>query len=113
MHEPQPIDQGNIDLFTWAAARPCLLEFWAPWCAPCLGMAPAIRALASEMGGRLQVGSVDIDHSPDIAARFGVVSTPTFVLLVRGEPVAQVAGFLPSAMLRQWVQEALKAAGAL
>ena len=65
----------------------------------------------TEMRGILRVGRVDIEYSPTVAARFGIVGTPTLLLLVHGRPVAQAAGFLQYDELKLWVREALKAAG--
>ena len=71
---------------------PVLVDFWAPWCAPCKQIAPIVEALAEEMGDRMRVAKLDIDQHPAIASRFAVLSIPTLILFNGGEPVARVVG---------------------
>jgi thioredoxin 1 len=66
------------------APRPVLVDFGAEWCGPCVAVAPMIRDLALEYAGRLTVATVDIDSNPQLAARYGVRSLPTVMLLADG-----------------------------
>ena len=75
------IDDGNAASEIARGGTPLLLDFSAEWCGPCKQMAPVIEAVAREYQGRLRVGMVDVEASPQTAARFGVMSVPTFVLL--------------------------------
>ncbi|MBI5718824.1 MAG: thiol reductase thioredoxin [Burkholderiales bacterium] len=111
MHEPHAVDLTNVEIFTSLSTQPCLLEFWAPWCAPCLAMAPVMRELVHELQGVAKVGRVDVEATPDIARRFGVANAPTLVLFVDGQAVARVVGFQPSAPLKRWVRQILRATG--
>jgi len=71
-----------------ASRERVLVDFWAPWCAPCLALAPALESLAAEAGDEVRVVKVNIDEHPDQARRFGVRSIPTLVLFQNGEPTA-------------------------
>jgi thioredoxin 1 len=62
-----------------------LLDFGADWCGPCAAVAPVIRSLAHEYSDRLKVATVDVDADPQLAARYGVRSLPTVMLLEAGE----------------------------
>ncbi|MBR4255364.1 MAG: thioredoxin [Lentisphaeria bacterium] len=72
-------------------AKPALIDFNATWCGPCRKIAPIIEEIANE-NPDLFVGSVDVDLQPNLAARFGVRSIPTVVLLKNGEVVKQFIG---------------------
>lgn len=72
-----------------------LVDFFATWCAPCRMVAPVLDEVAEEMAGKVAVVKVDIDQSPDIARRYGIMSVPTLALFENGEVVRQVIGAQP------------------
>lgn len=74
---------------------PVVVKFWAPWCAPCLALAPKLDALAVEYAGRAEFVSINSEAVPEVARQFHVRSLPT-VLILKGGSVADVAtGLLP------------------
>ncbi len=77
------------------ADKPVLVDFFATWCGPCRNVAPVIDEIASEVSDRAQVCKVDIDQSPDIAARYGVTSVPTLAVFEGGNMVRQTIGAQP------------------
>jgi thioredoxin 2 len=89
------------------ASVPVFVDFWAPWCAPCRMVSPAVERLAHDHAGELKVIKLDVDTAPDIGARFGAQSIPLLVLLRDGQEVDRVVGALPEPQLRRWLEERL------
>ena len=71
---------------------PVLLDAWAAWCAPCRMIAPVIEELAGELAGRVRVGKLDVDANPLVAARFGIRSIPTLLIMSGGREVDRIVG---------------------
>ena len=77
------------------ADKPVLVDFFATWCGPCRMVAPVLDEIATEVAGNVYVYKVDIDQSPDVAARYGVNSVPTLILFENGQIKAQTVGAQP------------------
>lgn len=78
---------------------PVLTDFWAVWCAPCRMIAPVLEQIASEYEGKIQVAKLDVDHNPQTAMAYGVMSIPTLILFKNGKPVERIIGFMPKERL--------------
>ena len=88
------IDQNNFHEEVLNSDKPVLLDFWAPWCGPCRMVLPLVEEIAAERAD-IKVGKVNVDEQPELAARFGVMSIPTLVVLKGGEIVNQATGARP------------------
>jgi thioredoxin 1 len=71
---------------------PLLLDFGADWCEPCKALEPVVAEVARNFKDKLRVMQVDLDESPDIASRFGVMSIPTLLLIRDGEVLRRLRG---------------------
>ena len=69
-----------------------LVDFWASWCMPCLMMSPIVDEIGEKFKGRVKVGKVNIEESPELAQKFNVNTIPNFVLFKDGEVVEQFVG---------------------
>lgn len=79
-----------------AARIPVLVDLWAPWCAPCRIVAPAVERVAGELAPRLKVVKVNVDEAPRVAARYRAMSIPTLLLLRDGREVGRRVGVMPA-----------------
>jgi thioredoxin len=82
---------------------PVLVDFWAEWCAPCRMIAPHVEAIAEEYAGRVKVGKLDVDSSPEVAGRYDIRSIPTLLVFKDGKVVEQRVGALPKPELMRLV----------
>ncbi|MHA7813904.1 MAG: thioredoxin [Phycisphaerales bacterium] len=85
------ITEDNFDQLT-SSDTPTLVDFWAPWCGPCRALTPTIEKLAADYEGKAQVGKLNIDEHPQLAAKFGVSSIPTVMVFKGGERTEQFVG---------------------
>jgi thioredoxin 1 len=83
---------------------PILVDFWAPWCAPCRMVAPILSQLAKDYAGKLTVGKINVDENPHVASRFGITGIPTMLLFKDGKSVQQWIGALPRPMLEMGIK---------
>jgi thioredoxin 1 len=65
--------------------QPVVVDFWAPWCGPCRQLGPTIDKIASQYDGKVKVGKLNVDDSPDVATKFGVTSIPRIFFFKGGD----------------------------
>ena len=88
------INKNNFQNEIMDSEKTVLLDFWAPWCAPCRMVVPVIEEIAGERPD-IKVGKINVDEQPELASKFGIMSIPTLVVMKNGKIVQRVSGARP------------------
>ncbi len=100
MAEALHVSDDNFESEILQSELPALVDFWAPWCAPCLMMGPTIEQLAGDYEGRAKIAKVNVDDAPGLASKYGIRSIPSLLFFKGGEVVDLLVGVQSEATLR-------------
>ena len=107
MAKPKDVTVDSFEQEVLNSTEPVLVDFWAPWCAPCRHIAPIVEELATEYEGKVGFAKVNTDENGAIAAKYGIFSIPTLIVFKGGQPVKQLVGLRPKRDLKASLDEAL------
>lgn len=72
-----------------------MVDFWAPWCAPCRMVAPVLDELSKEYGNKLKICKINVDENPEVATQYSVTSIPTLIIFKDGNLAERTVGAGP------------------
>ena len=95
------------DVVEASAHMPVLIDFWAPWCAPCRQLMPILDRLAQEYAGRFKLAKVNTDENQQLAMRYSIFSIPTLILFQNGREAARLVGYMPQEVMEERLSQFL------
>jgi len=101
MSKPIQVDDASFEQKVLKSKTPVLVDFWAPWCRPCLMAAPVLEELAKEYAGRITFAKLDVDQNAKTAAQYNIMAIPNLIIFKEGRPVSQIVGYKPKEELKK------------
>jgi thioredoxin 1 len=101
------ITDASFDEEVIKSDEPVLVDFWAPWCAPCRMVAPIVEELASSHEDNLKVCKLNVDENPAAAQNLGIRAIPTLILFKGGRPAARIVGVRPKEDIEKEIEAAI------
>ncbi len=101
------VNDDNFETEVLNSDVPVLVDFWAPWCAPCKIVGPIVEAIAKEYSGRVRVAKVNTDENPNRAGSLGIRGIPTLIIFKDGGEAERIVGAVPKQMLTEMIEKVL------
>ncbi len=92
---------------------PVLVDFWAPWCAPCKQLKPMLEKLVAEQNGKVKLVKINTQEHPGIAGQLRVMSIPMVFAFKDGKPVDAFKGALPQSAVQDFIDKQIGASAAV
>ena len=99
----EKVSDATFESEVLKASGPVVVDFWAEWCGPCRMIAPALDEISTTLGDKVKIVKLNVDESPNTAAKYGIMSIPTLMLFKNGELTSRQVGAAPKQKLEQWI----------
>jgi thioredoxin 1 len=99
------VTDSTFDSTVLQSSLPVLVDFWAPWCAPCRALAPVIEELSTEYEGQISIMKMNVDENPVTPGKFGIRAIPTLILFKDGLVVEQMTGAFSKSNLKDFLAQ--------
>lgn len=107
MAEIKNVDAESFEAEVFQSEIPVLVDFWAPWCAPCQMVAPILEKVAEDFAGRVKVIKVNVDEAPELANQYGIRGIPSLLVIKHGDVVSRMVGVQPESVIASALEAAL------
>ena len=108
MSKPIEVSDASFEKEVLESKIPVLVDFWAPWCRPCLMAAPVLEELAKEYANKITFAKLDVDQNAQTAAKYNIMAIPNLIIFKEGKPVSQIVGYKPKEELKRDLDAILK-----
>lgn len=98
---------SNFETEVLTGDKLSVIDFWAPWCGPCLALGPTIEALSKDYEGKVNVGKVNVDENPQLSINYGITSIPAVLFIKGGQVVDKQVGAAPKSVFEKKIQQHL------
>jgi thioredoxin 1 len=102
------VTEATFEESVLKADGPVLVDFWAPWCAPCKAITPILEEISKHYGDRLKIFKLNTDENMQLPGQFGIRGIPTLILFKKGEPVEKIVGVRPRQFLEETIDQHLE-----
>jgi len=103
--KPMNVDADKLGIFIANSDLPVVVDFWAPWCGPCLQMAPSFEEASMAMSLQAQYIKVNTQEEQTLGAQYSIESIPTLIIFKNAKEVDRVSGALSTSRLQNWVRQ--------
>ncbi len=101
------VTDADFDSQVLQADVPVLVDFWAPWCQPCVAVAPVLEELAADFHGQVRFAKIDIDQNPETPGRYMIRSIPTMMIFKDGQVANSRVGAADKREIQAFVEGVL------
>lgn len=101
------VSDRDFETNVMQAGKPVMVDFWAPWCAPCRIIGPIVEELATAYEGRVIMTKMNVDDNPVIPQKYQVTSIPTLIIFKDGKMVDRAVGAMPRSELQKFIDRNL------
>jgi thioredoxin 1 len=108
MSKPIEVSDASFEKQVLESKIPVLVDFWAPWCRPCLMAAPVLEELAKEYANKITFAKLDVDQNAQTAAKYNIMAIPNLIIFKEGKPASQIVGYKPKEELKRDLNAVLK-----